>query len=55
MASDVIPAGSLVKPFTATAVMRLVEAAVVGLDDAIRKFAVSKGDAPTHPPPSVER
>lgn len=42
-ASDIIPAGSLAKPFTATAVMRLVEAGVVGLDDAIRGSRPPRG------------
>ena len=45
-ASDIIPAGSLAKPFTATAVMRLVEAGVVGLDDAIRTVARCSRPAP---------
>ena len=33
--TDVIPAGSLTKPFTAASVMRLVDSGVVGLDDLI--------------------
>ena len=36
---DIIPAGSLAKPFTAAAVMRLVEQGALGLDDLITEAA----------------